>query len=276
MLFSLALVERNELMDALQELKEMLRKEQEMIKTLERLLQHAPEGSVNIATTKGYPRYYRYLNGRKSYLGNRDSELVKQLIRKSYYSDMLKEAKQEAKILRRFLKQYAPDGHVRIYERLHPLRQKAVDPLVLPDDAFAWKWLEEHREMARSQPNPFPRVHEFVTLNGENVRSKTEKIIADLLYHLDIPYVYGCPLQLSDGKVYPDFTILNKRTRKVYYLEHFGMMDKPEYAAAAIQKIKRYEKSCYYIGEDLLATWELSDAPLGTKELERMIRKYGL
>ena len=130
--------------------------------------------------------------------------------------------------------------------------------------------------MARSQPNPFPRVHEFVTLNGENVRSKTEKIIADLLYHLDIPYVYECPLQLSDGKVYPDFTILNKRTRKVYYLEHFGMMDKPEYAAAAIQKIKRYEKSGYYIGEDLLATLELSDAPLGTKELERMIRKYGL
>ena len=184
MLFSLALVERNELMDALQELKEMLREEQEMIKMLERLLQHAPEGSVNIATTKGYPRYYRYLNGHKSYLGNRDSELVKQLIRKGYYSDMLKEAKQEAKILRRFLKQYAPDGHVRIYERLHPLRQKAIDPLVLPDDAFAEKWLTE--------------------------------------------------------------------------------------------KIKRYEKSGYFIGEDLLATWELSDAPLGTKELERIVRKYCL
>ena len=263
-------------MDALQELKEKLREEQEMIRMLDRLLQHAPEGSVNIATTKGYPRYYRYLNGRKSYLGNRDSELVKQLIRKGYYSDMLKEAKQEAKILRRFLKQYAPDGHVRIYERLHPLRQKAIDPLVLPDDAFAEKWLEEHREMTRLQPNPFMRPQDFLTLNGEYVRSKTEKIIADLLYHLGIPYVYECPLQLSDGKVYPDFTILNKRTRKVYYLEHFGMMDTPEYAAAAVRKIKRYEKSGYFIGENMLATWELSDAPLGTAELERMIRRYCL
>lgn len=99
---------------------------------------------------------------------------------------------------------------------MHKVRQRAIDPLVLPDDAFAEKWLEEHREMARSQPNPFLKAHDFLTMNGEYVRSKTEKIIADLLYHLGIPYVYECPLQLSDGKVYPDFTILNKRTRRVY------------------------------------------------------------
>ena len=67
--------------------------------------------------------------------------------------------------------------------------------------------------MAAERPNPYPKTEELVTNNGEIVRSKSEKIIADLLFMLGIPYVYECPLDTPGGTIYPDFTILDISTR---------------------------------------------------------------
>ena len=40
---------------------------------------------------------------------------------------------------------------------------------------------------------------------------------------LSIPYKYECPLQLSNGMIiYPDFTVLDVKRRKVWYWEHRG------------------------------------------------------
>ena len=45
---------------------------------------------------------------------------------------------------------------------------------------------------------------------GERVRSKSEKILADYLYHHNIPYKYEKPLQLSGV-----CKISNKKDRKI-------------------------------------------------------------
>ena len=144
----------------------------------------------------------------------------------------------------------------------------------MSDEEFAGKWLEETRKLAEAHRNSIPRSDNFQTLNGEFVRSKSEKILLDALHHAGVLYVYEAPLFLADGVIYPDATALNQRTREVFYLEHLGMMDKPEYAEGAILKIRRYEASGYFLGKQLLITLESSNHPLGSKSIERMIREY--
>lgn len=72
----------------------------------------------------------------------------------------------------------------------------------------------------------------------------------------------------------PDFKILNVRTKKEYYLEHFGMMDDYEYAKNSIKKIECFQKNEIYPGEKLLITLEASDSPLNMIILEKMVNKY--
>lgn len=60
------------------------------------------------------------------------------------------------------------------------------------------------------------------------------------------------------------------------YMEHFGMMDNPEYAQKAIQKIETYERNGIYIGKNLLVTFETLHNPLDMKVVERMLKEFML
>lgn len=107
------------------------------------------------------------------------------------------------------------------------------------------------------------------------MRSKSEKILADFFYRRNILYKYEKPLYLSGyGTVYPDFTFLSKKTEKEIYWEHEGMMDKPEYAKAAIRKIESYQKNDIFPGDRLILTFETEQSVLNTKTIEGLVNKY--
>lgn len=115
----------------------------------------------------------------------------------------------------------------------------------------------------------------FITDNGERVRSKSEINIANALNKYHIPYKYECPLTFNSGMViYPDFTIFDVKNRKEIYWEHRGMMDDREYVKYAVLRVKEYNKNEIYLGKNLIITEETSANPLGTKEIENVIRTY--
>ena len=74
--------------------------------------------------------------------------------------------------------------------------------------------------------------------------------------------------------LHPDFAVLNITTRETFFYEHFGMMDKPEYATAAIRKIAKYRELGYEYGKNLLYTFESSVEGLSIKDLKIIIEKY--
>ena len=81
------------------------------------------------------------------------------------------------------------------------------------------------------------------TRRGESVRSKSEVIIADLLYSKKIDYSYEAPLVGKDGKArYPDFTFEEDETGLKVYWEHLGMMQVPEYRDRWEKKLEWYKK----------------------------------
>jgi ATP-dependent exoDNAse (exonuclease V) alpha subunit len=68
-----------------------------------------------------------------------------------------------------------------------------------------------------------------ITLNGEKVRSKSETLIANELYHAGITYSYEKKLLLQDGsKWLPDFTLQLDDGKELYW-EHLGMWGNHNY-----------------------------------------------
>ena len=73
---------------------------------------------------------------------------------------------------------------------------------------------------------------------------------------------------------YPDFTDMNSRTGRIYYLEHFGMMDNEDYYNAVLRKLDAFEMNQLLIGRDVLLLHESSSAPLNTRVLDCYIQEY--
>ena len=156
-------------------------------------------------------------------------------------------------------------------EKLNENRKHLVSSLYMSDESFIEEWLKD----IPNSTNPYPIESEIYTNKGEHVRSKSERIIADELYRLGIPYKYEASLNLGGQTVvYPDFTVLNVKTRKTWYLEHLGMLDNEEYLQNIFSKMSQYIQNGIIPGKNLIITYEKSDSPLNTKNLEILLKEY--
>ena len=94
------------------------------------------------------------------------------------------------------------------------------------------------------------RVHQ--TLAKHMVRSKSEVIIANILFDRGIAFYYEKPLYAPDGSFYlPDFTIVYRGEQ--YYWEHLGMLEIEKYSKHWELKTAWYRK---HFPERLLTTEE--------------------
>ena len=94
-----------------------------------------------------------------------------------------------------------------------------------------------------------------------------------MYYELGIPYRYEAELRLKNEKrKYPDFTLLNIKTRKVIYHEHLGLMDNEEYRKMNYAKLDEYQKSGIYMGKNLIITYEGEGCYLNIKDIKRMVQ----
>jgi len=112
------------------------------------------------------------------------------------------------------------------------------------------------------------------TICGVMVRSKSEAIIADQLYHRGIPFRYESLIHLNGKDHYPDFTILQPGTLRQIVWEHFGMMSNPAYRYNAFKKLSSYSDGGLELDKDLIATFEWSDAPLDPLYVSAIIEHF--
>jgi exodeoxyribonuclease V alpha subunit len=109
------------------------------------------------------------------------------------------------------------------------------------------------------------RIHQ--TLADEVVRSKSEVIIANMLFERGIPFRYEQPLYGPDGSFYlPDFTITWRGAD--YYWEHVGMLHRDDYRAHWEKKRAWYERN---FKAQLIVTEEGGDL---SKQADDVIRGY--
>lgn len=230
---------------------------------------------VRISVIKGIPRFYLRKNSKDrlgTYVRAKENPQAFKVIQRGYDLDVLKRAKEELNYLRRFLIQYPQKVYEDIYPDLHPERQKIVIPAELPTDEFVREW-----EGVTWEPKGFRAddESEYYNKKGVRMKSKEETILSNYFIDREIPQRYEYPIYLKGmGKVYPDFMLLNKRTRKEYYWEHLGLMDERWYSQKAIRKLIAYQRSGIYIGEQLLLTFETSTYRPGLYDINQLIDHY--
>ena len=72
----------------------------------------------------------------------------------------------------------------------------------------------------------------------------------------------------------PMGTKLRKRDGKEIYWEHDGRMDDPKYAEKAVRKINSYIANGYFLGDNLIVSFESSGNVLNDRIIKSMISKY--
>ena len=261
--------------------RELIKEQKELkkiIETVKARLKKAPRGCLFLREKRGYLECYirddsKDCPAKGNYVRKKEMPLARRIAQRDYDENVLRRAERRLKAIEAHLEYYSANVVKSVYAHIHPLRKRLLDHAYLTDEEYALLWQSE-----TYSGKSFSREDaEIVTERGERVRSKSEKIIADKLYSLGIPYRYECPLRLDDELVvYPDFTILKKSTREVVYLEHFGRMDDPEYAEKTWRKLDTYSRNEIYPGSRLFFTYETAKKPLNTMTLDGFLRQLFL
>lgn len=256
--------------------KQLLGRKQQLEALLENKksdLGKAVAGKLRITSNKGTVQYYHVTEKAHragKYISKKQQALVKALAQKEYDQKLVQELDAQVEVLAKAVETLTQHDCNTVFENLTPHRKALVEPVTLPTAEYASQWLEQdyfRKGFAENAP-------ELYTAKGERVRSKSEVIIADTLGRLGVPYRYEFPLKLRKFTVHPDFYCLNATTRKEFAWEHLGMMDDPEYAVAAVEKLAAYQEAGFFPGKNLIITMETAENPLSSKQVEGVAREF--
>lgn len=240
------------------------------IKKEEKAYESLPEGSIRVSSTDGRIQYLfkKKDSIKEEYVAAKDVQNIGRIIQREYDRKAMKTLKNMNKHLNAFLEKYDSKALSKMHANLCEGRKRFINPLELCDEAFVEKWMEDHP----GEQNTYPEQRKYETEQGELVRSKSEKIIADTLYKMKIPYRYEARLCLDNNKIiYPDFTCLNLRTRKTIYWEHLGLLGVNDYANKNFEKLEAYEQNGIFLGDELMISMEMPENPLNVKIIRKKI-----
>ena len=245
---------------------------------VEKRLKKMPKGRICVRQKGNRVEYYYQKENEtntkternEKYIKKENIHIVKRIIQRDYDSSLAKNIKKRIKIIEDFLIKYSETDVSKVYEKTTKNRRVLLEHAIISDKEYVKQW-ENVTYTGKNFPD---NTTELYSNRGERVRSKSEKIIADRLQVLGIPYRYEYPLQLkNDITIYPDFTLLNIDTKEEIYLEHCGLMSEQNYVDNLIFKLKTYEKNGIYLGVNLFITYENNKHLFNAKLLDELVEK---
>lgn len=247
------------------------------IDSLDKRIKNCDKGYIKILNYKGKIQYVHCLLDKetgkikRSYIKKDDKDTINKFIQKSYDLKMRKVIEKNILLIEKFQKMFIFDYKEKIYFSLSDDRRKYIKPIVptFKDIIDEWKSKPYISKGFRNESL------EIYTKKGERVRSKSEKILADMFFDNGIEYKYEAPLYLKGyGTIYPDFTFISPKTKQEIYWEHEGMMDNVIYCNKALRKLDTYQKNQIFVGENLIITFEGSEYALNIDIVQSFIDKY--
>ena len=236
---------------------------------------NTPQGRLRIEQKKGGRKIQFYhctpnTSSRGAYIPVSQAGLAKNLAQKDYDIKLIKLLQRQLTAIEKLINVYETKV-TELYTKLCPARQMLIEPVTLTDAQYIEQW-----NKVTWESTPFAAENlRYTTARGEQVRSKSEVIIADTLARYKIAYRYEYPVQFKNERTYhPDFLCLNVRTRKEYFWEHFGMMDDPDYADRAVSKLKLFGENKIQLGRNLIITMETKSCPLVPRQIENLINEF--
>ena len=110
------------------------------------------------------------------------------------------------------------------------------------------------------------------TSQGLLVRSKSEALIAEKLYEFGVPFRYEQVLHIGCRDYFPDFTVRNTRSGKLFYWEHLGLVNNKEYMESCRRKLATYENAGIAPWDNLITTYDDENGNLDLQFVESIIK----
>jgi hypothetical protein len=237
-----------------------------------------PEANIIRKTNKGRQYYYvvetvrdprtpDHKAKRLHALGESNRQLREDLWRRRCLKDTLPIIKHNLIVVDRFLKRYKPTSTWPAIRDLPP------DP---PLQRQGYRQIQSwDRQPFESNPHHLEGlIH--MTQSGRKVRSKSEAIIAGLLEMYGVPFRYEARLNLIDRHLYPDFTIKRKQDGRVYYWEHFGMIEDEVYLEMMNAKMTAYREAGILPWNQLITTFDSENGSIDVRHIEGLVRAFFL
>ncbi len=209
-----------------------------------------PKGSLQVHKIKGRSYIYHHY----SVDGKR-------------YADIVREPQQiEAQLKKRQRLEEICSKKQKILLEMRPEFKYALRTLQVQFRQYA-EAARKMNPLASENPyNPTNLIHR--TARGDLVRSKSEVIIADLLYDMGIKYSY----EACVAGFYPDFTVESPFDQSYLYIEHCGV-DTADYRDSFEMKLREYEDLGILPGQNLIITSE-KDGHIDAKAIENILRSH--
>jgi len=250
-------------------LEERKRLEQQ-IKSIDLEIKKLPQKKFYCAKNgKGY-KWYESVNGVGRYIPKKKRSYAEKLARYKYLQALRQDIIQRIKAINAFLKYQNSESGLAQKMLEHEAYAELLKPYVQSMSEELLEW-----QNAPYTTNPlFPEALVCRTKANLFVRSKSEAMIASILFSKKIPFHYEELLSLGEIPYYPDFTIKHPLTGEIYYWEHLGMVDKPEYAQRNYFKLQNYAMHGIILGVNLIITYETKEHPLDMLQVERILECY--
>ena len=236
------------------------------------------EGHLVYSTIRGSVRYYlvRGTNDKQNKEYLTDKKRIVLMATKLYQDILLKAIEREKKQMELCLEHLRKDV---VNSDVEKVLEKIAEPIrafVIPeaetDEGYARRWQSKWKKVSPKDSN-----HQYKTMKGDYVRSKSEVLICDRLYSMGIPYAYeqaGFFDEINGCVIHPDFYVLNKRTKTEYIWEHCGIMDNSTYCNITLHRLKIFTENGFIQGKNLLFSYETGQTPLNIDYIELLINEY--
>lgn len=272
----------HEAAETLQDLKRMRKRLSGQIDSLRYYRGWILKKGRNRQSSRTYYDAIRPNTSRKKYLGNDRNEQVLNIKRFRYAQEALNVIDSDIALLENLLSEYIVPEYQNINRRLPATYRtdlsKTVSPKAvlssLPKESILWK---QRLEAEKAKYPPYkPEQLKHQAMDGSMMRSKSEVIIANIMFLAGIPYVYEVPLFIKGQMLLPDFTILSLIDLKTeIIIEHQGMVFLEEYATKFIRSLRTYLQSDFWIpNENLFFTYDDARETLNPHQVMSILKKF--
>ena len=209
---------------------------EEQILSINSQLKELPKGNFFCTRNGKHYKWYQSDGHNQTYIPKKEHKLAEQLAVKKYLSLLLEDLIHEKKAIDFYLRHHNSE-------------------------------VGKAEQLLRNEP-------EYQRLLSAYFKLMSEELIDMLLYTNKVPFRYECALQLGETIIYPDFTIRHPVSGEVYYWEHFGKMDNPDYCKNVSSKLQLYTSHGIIPSIQLITTYETKRNPLSAETIEKIIREY--
>lgn len=164
-----------------------------------------------------------------------------------------------------------PTAYKKLPEAFFFDHDRLVSDLHLPEEQKTR--ILRHRDWGKQdyQASAYKPEHKkHQTSNGLKMRSKSEVLIMEKLYHYGIDARYEQEWVFGNDRIAPDFTFEDEH-RQLFHWEHLGMMDDPRYAAHNYDKLMKYFRHGFILGKNLIVSFDLNGT-IDMKQIDFIIQ----